>query len=142
MATKNKTKKQNETTTATTTTTNQCWQSRKSFSRRKECSQNSGKIFFEMLQEDSYSSQAADYKSETQLKPRRPTDILQKRHLDLEFYLNVLEIHEHMFFKKLASKGCFLKKKKNNQKKNTKQEQKQKQNNSNNNNNNNNNDKP
>ena len=93
-----------------------------------------------MLQEDSYSSQAADYKSETQLKPRRPTDILQKRHLDLEFYLNVLDIHEHMFFKKLASKGCFLKKKKNNQKKNTKQEQKQKQNNSNNNNNNN--DKP
>ena len=101
-----------------------------------------------MLQEDSFSSQEADYKSETQLKPRRPTDILQKPHPDLEFYLYVLEIHEQMFFRKLASKGCFLKKKKKNQKKNnTKQEQKQKQKNSNNNNsnnknNNNNNNKP
>ena len=86
-----------------------------------------------MLQEDSFSSQAADYKSETQLKP----DGLQKPHPDLEFYLYVLEIHEHMFFKKIASKGCFLKQKKKNQKKNNaKQEQKQKQNNSNNNNNN------
>ena len=70
-----------------------------------------------MLQEDSFSSQEADYKSETQLKPRRPTDILQKPHPDLEFYLYVLEIHEQMFFRKLASKGCFLKKKKKNQKK-------------------------
>ena len=96
-----------------------------------------------MLQEDSFSSQEADYKSETQLKPRRPTDILQKPHPDLEFYLYVLEIHEQMFFRKLASKGCFLKKKKKNQKKNnTKQEQKQKQKNSNNKNNNNNNNKP
>ena len=101
-----------------------------------------------MLQEDSFSSQEADYKSETQLKPRRPTDILQEPHPDLEFYLYVLEIHEQMFFRKLASKGCFLKKKKKNQKKkNTKQEQKQKQKNSNNNNsnnknNNNNNNKP
>ena len=79
-----------------------------------------------MLQEDSFSSQEADYKSETQLKPRRPTDILQEPHPDLEFYLYVLEIHEQMFFRKLASKGCFLKKKKKNQKKkNTKQKQKQ-----------------
>ena len=70
-----------------------------------------------MLQEDSFSSQEADYKSETQLKPRRPTDILQEPHPDLEFYLYVLEIHEQMFFRKLASKGCFLKKKKKNQKK-------------------------
>ena len=74
-----------------------------------------------MLQEDSFSSQEADYKSETQLKPRRPTDILQKPHPDLEFYLYVLEIHEQMFFRKLASKGCFLKKKKKNQKKKTTQ---------------------
>ena len=74
-----------------------------------------------MLQEDSFSSQEADYKSETQLKPRRPTDILQEPHPDLEFYLYVLEIHEQMFFRKLASKGCFLKKKKKNQKKKTTQ---------------------
>ena len=79
-----------------------------------------------MLQEDSFSSQEADYKSETQLKPRRPTDILQEPHPDLEFYLYVLEIHEQMFFRKLASKGCFLKKKKKNQKKKTQNKNKNK----------------
>ena len=63
-----------------------------------------------MPQEDSFSSQAADYKPETQLKTRAPTDILQKPHLDLELYFYVLEIHEHLFFKKLALNGCFLKK--------------------------------
>ena len=67
-----------------------------------------------MPQEDSFSSQAADYKSETQLKTRPPTDILQKPHPDLE--LQVLEINEHLFFKKLTVNGCFLKKKKNKKK--------------------------
>ena len=65
-----------------------------------------------MPQEDSFSSQAADYKSETQLKTRTPTDIVQKSHPDLELYWYVLEIHEYLFFKKLALNGCFLKKKK------------------------------
>ena len=65
-----------------------------------------------MPQQDSFPSQAADYKSETQLKTRSPTDILQKPHPDLELYLYVLEIHEHLLFKKLAPNGCFLKKKK------------------------------
>ena len=64
-----------------------------------------------MPQEYSFPSQAADYKSATQLKTRPHTDILQKPHLDLELYLYVLEIHEHLFFKKLALNGCFLKKK-------------------------------
>ena len=64
-----------------------------------------------MPQEDSFSSQAADYKSETQLKTRPPPpDILQKTHPDPGLYLYVLEIHEHLFFKKLALNGCFLKK--------------------------------
>ena len=61
-----------------------------------------------MPQEDSFSSQAADYKSETQLKTRPLTDILQKPHLDLELYLYALEIHEHPLFKILAPNGCFL----------------------------------
>ena len=80
-----------------------------------------------MPQEDSFSSQAADYKSETQLKTRPPTDILQKPHPDLE--LQVLEINEHLFFKKLTVNGCFLKKKKNkkNKKTKTKKEQRQQQ---------------
>ena len=73
-----------------------------------------------MLQEDSFSSQAADYKSETQLKTRPPTDIVQKSHPDLELYWYVLEIHEYLFFKKLALNGCFLKKKKKKKKKPTK----------------------
>ena len=73
-----------------------------------------------MPQEDSFSSQAADYKSETQLKTRPPADILQKPHPDLELYLYVLEIHEHLLFKKLAPNGCFLKKKKKTQKQNKK----------------------
>ena len=64
-----------------------------------------------MPQKYSFPSQAADYKSATQLKTRPHTDILQKPHLDLELYLYVLEIHEHLFFKKLALNGCFLKKK-------------------------------
>ena len=64
-----------------------------------------------MPQEYSFPSQAADYKSTTQLKTRAHTDILQKPHLDLELYLYVLEIYEHLFFKKLALNGCFLKKK-------------------------------
>ena len=64
-----------------------------------------------MPQEDSFPSQAADYKTETQLQTRPPTDILHKPHPDLELYLYVLEIHEHLFFKKLALNGCFLKKK-------------------------------
>ena len=64
-----------------------------------------------MPQEYSFPSQAADYKSATQLKTRPHTDILQKPHLDLELYLYVLEIYEHLFFKKLALNGCFLKKK-------------------------------
>ena len=58
------------------------------------------------------------------------TDILQTPHPDLELYLYVLEIHEHLLFKTLAPNGCFLKKKK--------KKQKQKKNNNNNNNNNNN----
>ena len=77
-----------------------------------------------MPQEDSFSSQAADYKSETQLKTRPPADILQKPHPDLELYLYVLEIHEHLFFKKLALNGCFFKKKKNKNKQKTKKEKK------------------
>ena len=68
-----------------------------------------------MPEEDS--SQAADYKSETELKTRPPTDILQKPHPDLELYLCVLEIDEHLFFKKLVLNGCFLKKKKKTSKK-------------------------
>ena len=80
-----------------------------------------------MPQEDSFSSRAADYKSETQLKTRPPTDILQKPHLDLELYLYALEIHEHLLFKILAPNGCFLEKKK--------KKQKQKKNNNNKNNN-------
>ena len=71
-----------------------------------------------MPQEDSFSSGAADYKSETQLKTRPPTDILQKPHLDLELYLYALEIHEHLLFKILTPNGCFLEKKKKKQKKN------------------------
>ena len=63
-----------------------------------------------MPPEDSFYSQAADYKSETQLKARTRTDIFQKPHLEL--YLYVLEIYEHMFFKKVALNGSFLKKKK------------------------------
>ena len=66
-----------------------------------------------MPQENSFPSQAADYKSETQLKTRPlTTDILQKPHPDLELYLYVIEIHEHLFFKKLTLNGCFLKMKK------------------------------
>ena len=84
-----------------------------------------------MPQEDSFSSQAAHQKSKTQLKTRAPTDILQKPQLDLEFYLYVLEIHEHLFFKKLALNGYFLKKKKNKKNKTkktkTKKEQQQQQ---------------
>ena len=81
-----------------------------------------------MPPEDSFYSQAADYKSETQLKARTRTDIFQKPHLEL--YLYVLEIHEHMFFKKVALNGSFLKKKKKNK---TKENKKQKKNNNNNN---------
>ena len=83
-----------------------------------------------MPQQDSFPSQAADYKSETQLKTRSPTDILQKPHPDLELYLYVLEIHEHLLFKKLAPNGCFLKKKKKTQKQNktkTKKEEEEQQ---------------
>ena len=83
-----------------------------------------------MSQEDSFSSQATDYKSETQLKTRPPADILQKPHPDLELYLYVLEIHEHLLFKKLAPNGCFLKKKKKTQKQNktkTKKEEEEQQ---------------
>ena len=82
-----------------------------------------------MPQEDSFSIQAVDYKSETQLKARSPTDILQKPHPDLELYLYVLEIHEHLFFKKLALNGCFLKKK---EEKTTKKQRQKKNNNNNN----------
>ena len=88
-----------------------------------------------MPQEDSFSSQAADYKSETQLKTRSPAAILQKPYPDLELYLYVLEIHEHLLFKKLAPNGCFLKKKKKKQKQN--KTNKKKNNNNNNNKNNN-----
>ena len=87
-----------------------------------------------MPQEDSFSSQAADYKSETQLKTRPPTDIIEKPHPNLELYLCVLEIHEHLLFKILAPNGCFLKKKKKKQKQNkskTKKEQQQQQQNNN-----------
>ena len=80
-----------------------------------------------MPQEDSFSIQAVDYKSETQLKIRCPTDILQKPHPDLELYLYVLEIHEHLFFKKLALNGYFLKKK---EEKTTKKQRQKKNNNS------------
>ena len=83
-----------------------------------------------MSQEDSFSSQAADYKSETQPKTRSLADILQKPHPDLELYLYVLEIHEHLLFKKLAPNGCFLKKKKKTQKQNktkTKKEEEEQQ---------------
>ena len=83
-----------------------------------------------MSQEDSFSSKATDYKSETQLKTRPPADILQKPHPDLELYLYVLEIHEHLLFKKLAPNGCFLKKKKKTQKQNktkTKKEEEEQQ---------------
>ena len=65
-----------------------------------------------MPQEGSFPSQAADFKSATQLKTLPPTDILQKPHPDVELYLYVLEIREHLFFKKLAVNGCLLKKKK------------------------------
>ena len=71
-----------------------------------------------MPPEDSFYSQAADYKSETQLKARTRTDIFQKPHLEL--YLYVLEIYEHMFFKKVALNGSFLKKKKKNKTKENK----------------------
>ena len=71
-----------------------------------------------MPQEISFRSQAADYKPAIELKPKPPTDILQKPHPDLELYLYVLEIHEHLLFKKLPSNGCFLKKKKKKQKQN------------------------
>ena len=75
-----------------------------------------------MPQEDSFTSQAADCKSETQLETRPATNIHKKAHPDLELNLYVLEIHEHLFFKKWALNGCFLKKKK---KKNPKQQQQQ-----------------
>ena len=74
-------------------------------------------------QEDLFSSQTADYKSETQLKARSPTDILQNPHPDLELYLYILEINEHMFFKKVTLNGSFLKKKNKNK---TKKKQKKK----------------
>ena len=75
-------------------------------------------------QEDSFSSQAADCKSETQLKTRPPTNILQKPHPG--FKPHVLEIYEHLFFKKLALNGCFLKKKKKNKTTTTTTKKKQK----------------
>ena len=74
-------------------------------------------------QEDLFSSQTADYKSETQLKARSPTDILQNPHPDLELYFHILEINEHMFFKKVTLNGSFLKKKNKNK---TKKKQKKK----------------
>ena len=80
-----------------------------------------------MPQEDSFPSQAADYKSETQLKTRPPTDILHKPHPDLELYLYVLEIHEQLFYKKLAPNGYFLKKKKKKTKNKKQKKQQQKQ---------------
>ena len=73
-----------------------------------------------MPPEASFYSQAADYKSETQLKARTRTDIFQKPHLEL--YLYVLEIYEHMFFKKVALNGSFLKKKKKNKTKENKKQ--------------------
>ena len=81
-----------------------------------------------MPQEDSFPSQAADYKTETQLQTRPPTDILHKPHPDLELYLYVLEIHEHLLFKKVAPNGCFLKRRRKNKNK-TKQQQQQQSNN-------------
>ena len=119
-------KKQKQKETTTTTTTNHCQQSLKSYSKRKECSQNPGKIL-KTPQGYSFSSQAADYKSETQLKTRPPTDILQKSHPDPGLYLQVLEIHEHLFFKKLALNGYFLKKKKNKKNKTKKTKTKKEQ---------------
>ena len=80
-----------------------------------------------MPQERSFRSQAADYKPAIQLKPKPPTDILQKPHPDLELYLYVLEIHEHLFYKKLAPNGCFLKKKKKKTKNKKQKKQQQKQ---------------
>ena len=80
-----------------------------------------------MPPEDSFYSQAADYKSETQLKARTRTDIFQKPHLEL--YLYVLEIYEHMFFKKVALNGSFLKKKKKNKTKENKKQIKKTKNN-------------
>ena len=79
-----------------------------------------------MPQENSFPSQAADYKSETQLKTRPLTDILQKPDPNLELDLYVIEIHEHLFFKKLTLNGCFLKMKKKKTTKKTQQQQKQK----------------
>ena len=81
-----------------------------------------------MPQERSFRSQAADYKPAIQLKPKPPTDILQKPHPDLELYLYVLEIHEHLLFKKVAPNGCFLKRRRKNKNK-TKQQQQQQSNN-------------
>ena len=69
-----------------------------------------------MPQEDSFSSQAADCKSETQVKTRPTADILRNPHPDLELNLYVLKIQEHLLFKKLSPNGCFLKKKKKKQK--------------------------
>ena len=81
-----------------------------------------------MPQEISFRSQAADYKPAIELKPKPPTDILQKPHPDLELYLYVLEIHEHLLFKKVAPNGCFLKRRRKNKNK-TKQQQQQQSNN-------------
>ena len=64
-----------------------------------------------MPQEGSFPSQTADYKSATQLKTKPSIDILRKPHPDLELHLDILEIHEHRFFKKQALNGCLLKKK-------------------------------
>ena len=83
-----------------------------------------------MPQEDSFSSQAAAYKFETQLKTKPPTDILRKSYPDLELHLYVLEMHEHLLFKKLAPNGYFLQKRKTHKKTKTKAK-----NNNNNNNN-------
>ena len=62
-----------------------------------------------------------------QLKTRPPTDILQKPHPDLELYLYVLEIHEHLFSKKLALNGCFLKRRRKKKTKTKKEQQQQQQ---------------
>ena len=80
-----------------------------------------------MPQEYSFPSQAADYKSATQLKTRPHTDILQKPHLDLELYLYVLEIHEHLFSKNWLLMAASLKRRKT--KTNKKQKKKKKNNN-------------
>ena len=77
-------------------------------------------------QEDLFSSQTADYKSETQLKARSPTDILQNPHPDLELYSYILEINEHMFFKKVTLNGSFLKKKNKNKTKKKKKKKRRK----------------